>query len=258
MGRRPYIVGNWKMNGNRQTLLEARAIDRASQRYMKVEVALAPPFTLIHAVHREAEQIGVGAQDCHPEPDGAHTGDISAVMLSDAGAQFVIIGHSERRIDHGEGKDLIRRKLDAAFAAGLKVILCCGESQDVRAAGSAQDFVLQQLRDVLPDARTLNETSPLQDELTIAYEPIWAIGTGATASVEDIATMHHAIRSLLVDLYGDDAGENMRILYGGSVKPDNARDILAIENVDGALVGGASLQAESFLGIVLAASEAEQ
>ena len=227
MAERPYIVGNWKMNGTRAMLSEARAIDRAAQRYMKVEVALAPPFTLLHAVHREAEQIGIGAQDCHAEPDGAHTGDVSAAMVSDSGAKFVILGHSERRDDHGE-------------------------SEAKRDAGEAEEFVLGQLRAGLPKVEDAAE------RVTVAYEPIWAIGTGRTAESDDIAAMHGAIHRLLVETYGEDQGSRVRILYGGSVKSDNAREILSLDNVGGALVGGASLSAESFLGIVVAASEADE
>ncbi|MEO1967839.1 MAG: triose-phosphate isomerase [Sphingomonadaceae bacterium] len=248
MAERPYIVGNWKMNGTRAMLPEARAIDRASQRVMKVEVALAPPYTLIHAVHREVEQIGVGAQDCYPGEDGAHTGDISASMVADAGAKFVILGHSERRQDHAEDSALISAKRDAALNAGMRVILCCGESLATRDEGRAEDFVLGQLREILPSIDNATEI------VTVAYEPIWAIGTGKTAEPEDIAAMHATIRQLLNETYGEETGGQVRILYGGSVKPDNARDILELENVDGALVGGASLTAESFLGIVLAAA----
>ena len=251
MAERPYIVGNWKMNGTRAMLSEARAIDRAAQRYMKVEVALAPPFTLVHAVHKEAEQIGVGAQDCHPDAEGAHTGDVSATMVADAGAKFVILGHSERRQDHGESNALINAKIAAALDAGLRVVLCCGEDLATRDAGKAEDFVLGQLAEALPVV-----TDPAE-RLTIAYEPIWAIGTGRTATGDDIAAMHAAIRKLLDDTYGAEASAEVRILYGGSVKPDNAREILATPEVGGALVGGASLSAESFLGIVVGASEAE-
>ena len=249
MAERPYIVGNWKMNGTRAMLSEARAIDRAAQRYMKVEVALAPPYTLIHAVHREVEQIGVGAQDCSPDVDGAHTGDISATMLSDSGAKFVILGHSERRGDHGESNKLISAKIDAAMEAGIGIILCCGESLETREGGDAEAFVLRQLKAGLP------KVDDAADRVTIAYEPIWAIGTGKTAKLKDISGMHTAIRTLLVDTYGEEAGSAIRILYGGSVKPENAGKILGQDNVDGALVGGASLSAESFLGIVVAASE---
>ncbi len=249
MAQRPYIVGNWKMNGTRAMLSEARAIDRAAQRHMKVEVALAPPYTLIHAVHREVEQIGVGAQDCHPGEDGAHTGDISAPMLADAGAKFVILGHSERRQDHGESNELVHQKAESALAAGMRVIMCCGETDATRQSGKAEQFVLDQLRASLP------QIVDAGDRLTIAYEPIWAIGTGNTATVEDIAAMHKAIRGLLVDLFGEEQGTEIRILYGGSVKPDNARELLGADEVGGALVGGASLTADSFMGIALAAGE---
>ncbi|MCA0904716.1 MULTISPECIES: triose-phosphate isomerase [Qipengyuania] len=251
MADRPYIVGNWKMNGTRAMLSEARAIDRAAQRYMKAEVAVAPPYTLIHAVHREAEQIGVGAQDCHPGAEGAHTGDISATMLADAGAKFVILGHSERRGAHGESNDLINAKIESALDAGLRIILCCGESLELRDSGKAEEFVLGQLRASLPKIEDAAE------RVTVAYEPIWAIGTGRTATLEDIASMHAAIRKLLDETYGPEQSAEVRILYGGSVNPDNARDILSTPEVGGALVGGASLSAESFLGIVVAASEAE-
>ena len=251
MADRPYIVGNWKMNGTRAMLSEARAIDRAAQRYMKAEVAVAPPYTLIHAVHREAEQIGVGAQDCHPGAEGAHTGDISATMLADAGAKFVILGHSERRGAHGESNDLINAKIESALDAGLRIILCCGESLELRDSGKAEEFVLGQLRASLPKIEDAAE------RVTVAYEPIWAIGTGRTATLEDIASMHAAIRKLLDETYGPEQSAEVRILYGGSVNPDNARDILSTPEVGGALVGGASLSAECFLGIVVAASEAE-
>lgn len=252
MAERPYIVGNWKMNGTRAMLSEARAIDRAAQRYMKAEVAVAPPYTLIHAVHREVEQIGVGAQDCFPGEDGAHTGDISATMIADAGAKFVILGHSERRADHSETESQINAKIESALEAGLRIILCCGETLPIREKGEAETFVLEQLRASLPKIEDAAE------RLTVAYEPVWAIGTGKTAMPEDIEAMHKAIRGLLDETYGADHSAQVRILYGGSVKPDNAREILSIPEVGGALVGGASLSAESFLGIVVAASESEE
>ncbi|QYU69056.1 triose-phosphate isomerase [Leptolyngbya sp. 15MV] len=250
MAERPYIVGNWKMNGTRAMLAQARSIDRAAQNLMKIEVALAPPYTLIHAVHREVEQIGVGAQDCHPGEDGANTGDISAAMIADAGAKFVILGHSERRQDHAESDELIARKVAAALDAGLRVILCVGESEATRDAGEAEAFVTGQLAASLPAALD----NPVET-LTVAYEPIWAIGTGRTPTVEDIGAMHGAIRARLVELFGEEQAAKVRILYGGSVKPDNARQLLAASNVGGARVGGASLTAESFLGIVMAAAE---
>ncbi|MEE4207074.1 MAG: triose-phosphate isomerase [Erythrobacter sp.] len=256
MPQRPYIVGNWKMHGTRAMLSEARAIDRAAQRHMKVEVALAPPYTLIHPVHREAEQIGVGAQDCHHEEGGAHTGDISAAMVADAGAKFVILGHSERRQNHGENDSVVRAKVEAALSAGLRIILCCGESDKTREAGKAISFVKRQLKASLPlEHEALAAAS---ERLTIAYEPIWAIGTGNTATVEDIAEMHAEIRALLVELFGDEQGAEVRILYGGSVKPENAGEILSTAEVGGALVGGASLTADSFMSIALAAAEADE
>lgn len=253
MTRRPYIVGNWKMHGTRAMLSEARAIDRAAQRHMKVEVALAPPFTLIHPIHREAEQISVGAQDCHQAEGGAFTGDISATMVADAGAKFVILGHSERRQGHAETDALVRAKAEAALTAGLRIIMCCGENIATRESGSAVAFVRKQLEASLPapdDALT-----DVAERITIAYEPIWAIGTGTAATADDIGEMHAEIRRLLIELYGEEQGGEARIIYGGSVKPENAAEIFAVPDVGGALVGGASLTADSFMGIALAAGE---
>ncbi len=247
MAQRPYIVGNWKMHGTRAMLSEARAMDRAAERLMKVEVAIAPPFTLIHAVRKESSLIGVGAQDCHAAESGAHTGDVSAVMVKDAGAGFVIVGHSERRADHGETDADVRAKAEAALAVGLSVIVCVGETEGERDAGTAEDVVAGQLRGSLPPL------ADLADKITVAYEPVWAIGTGRTPTVADVGAMHKAIRQQLTDIYGE-AGGQMRILYGGSVKPGNAGELLAVPDVGGALVGGASLTAESFLGIIVAAA----
>jgi triosephosphate isomerase len=249
MSERPYIVGNWKMHGTRAMLSEARAIDRAAERLMKVEVALAPPFTLIHATRKEASLIGVGAQDCHAAEVGAHTGDISAAMVKDSGAGFVIVGHSERRADHGETDADVRAKAESALSVGLNVIVCVGETEAQRDAGEAEAVVDRQLEGSLPQAEGAVA------KVTVAYEPVWAIGTGRTPTVEDIGAMHRAIRAKLVSLYGE-GGAAVRILYGGSVKPDNAGVLLAADEVGGALVGGASLTAESFLGIVAAAHEA--
>jgi triosephosphate isomerase len=249
MSVRPYIVGNWKMHGTRAMLSEARAIDRAAERLMKVEVALAPPFTLIHATRKEASLIGVGAQDCHPAEGGAHTGDISAAMLKDAGAGFVIVGHSERRADHGETDANVRAKAEAALSVGLNVIVCVGETEAQRDAGKAEQVVAGQLDGSLPQGEGA------AGKVTVAYEPVWAIGTGRTPTVDDIGAMHRSIRERLATIYGDD-GAAIRILYGGSVKPDNAGELLTADEVGGALVGGASLTAESFLGIVAAAHEA--
>jgi triosephosphate isomerase len=249
MSERPYIVGNWKMHGTRAMLSEARAVDRAAERLMKVEVALAPPFTLLHATRKEASLIGVGAQDCHAAEGGAHTGDISAAMVKDAGAGFVIVGHSERRAGHGETDADVQAKAEAGLAVGLNVIVCVGETEAERDAGEAEPVVARQLEGSLP------QIDGAVAKVTVAYEPVWAIGTGRTPTVEDIGAMHRAIREKLVSIYGDE-GAAVRILYGGSVKPDNAGELLMADEVGGALVGGASLTAESFLGIVAAAHEA--
>ena len=248
MAQRPYIVGNWKMHGTRSMLSEARAIDRAAERLLKAEVALAPPFTLIHATRKEAGLIGVGAQDCHAADGGAHTGDISAAMLKDSGANFVIVGHSERRADHAETDAVVKTKAEAALAAGLSVIVCVGEIESQRDAGNAEEVVAAQLEGSLP------RDEGAAEKVTVAYEPVWAIGTGRTPTVEDVGAMHRAIRAQLKSIYGA-PGEDIRILYGGSVKPDNAAELLAADEVGGALVGGASLTAESFLGIIVAAAE---
>ena len=248
MAQRPYIVGNWKMHGTRAMLSEARAIDRAAERLMKAEVALAPPFTLIHATRKEAGLVGVGAQDCHAAEGGAHTGDISAAMIKDAGAGFVILGHSERRADHGETDADVKAKAEAALAAGLAVIVCVGETETQRDAGDAESVVTAQLEGSLP------RTEGAAEKVTVAYEPVWAIGTGRTPTAEDVGQMHRTIRQRIVEIYGE-AGQQVRILYGGSVKPENAAELLAADEVGGALVGGASLTAESFLGIIVAAAE---
>ena len=249
MSVRPYIVGNWKMHGIRAMLSEARAIDRAAERLLKVEVALAPPYTLIHATRKEASLIGVGAQDCHAAEGGAHTGDISAAMLKDAGAGFVIVGHSERRAEHAETDADVRAKAQAALATSLSVIVCVGETEAERDAGRAEEVVARQLEGSLPRGEGASA------KVTVAYEPVWAIGTGRTPTVAEIGAMHRSIRERLKAIYGDD-GVEIRILYGGSVKPENAAELLTAEEVGGALVGGASLTAESFLGIVAAAHEA--
>jgi len=248
MAQRPYIVGNWKMHGTRAMLSEARAIDRAAERLLKAEVALAPPFTLIHATRKEAGLIGVGAQDCHAAEGGAHTGDISAAMIKDAGAGFVIVGHSERRADHGESDADVRAKAEAVLAVGLGVIVCVGETEAQRDAGNAETIVSAQLEGSLPRGESAAE------KVSVAYEPVWAIGTGRTPTVDDVGAMHRSIRARLAAIYGD-GGAQVRILYGGSVKPDNAAELLGADEVGGALVGGASLTAESFLGIIVAAAE---
>jgi triosephosphate isomerase len=247
MSSLPYIVGNWKMNGTRTMLAEARAIDRATARLPGVQVALAPPFTLINAMREAVESIGVGGQDCHVEAAGAFTGDISAPILVDAGADFTIVGHSERRALHGETDQLVRAKAEAALAAGLDVILCVGETEAERDSGKAEDVVALQLEGSLPRG----DDAALK--LSVAYEPVWAIGTGRVPSVQDVSAMHRSIRAKLNAVYGE-AGAGVRILYGGSVKADNAAELLGADEVGGALVGGASLTADSFVAIIGAAA----
>ena len=247
MALRPYIVGNWKMNGLRATLAEARAIDRAAARYPTVEVGLAPPFTLIHALAEEAQHSAVGGQDVHAKASGAYTGDISAAQLLDAGASFTIVGHSERRSLHAETDADVRAKADAALATGLSVILCVGETEAEHDAGQAEAVVSGQLQGSLPQGDCA------ADHLAVAYEPVWAIGTGRVPSVGDVGAIHRAIRADLVRFYGE-AGAKVRILYGGSVNAKNAAELLAADEVGGALVGGASLTADSFGAIIHAAS----
>jgi triosephosphate isomerase (TIM) len=251
MALRPYIVGNWKMNGTRALLPEARAIDRAAARFPGVEVALAPPFTLIQAMAKAAQAIAVGGQDCHAEAKGAYTGDVSAPLLADAGGRFVIVGHSERRAGHGEDDATVRAKADAALAAGLGVIVCVGEQLAQRDAGEAEQVVAAQVDASLPHGE--GAAAGVPDKLSVAYEPVWAIGTGRVPSAADVGAMHRAIRARLVAAYGD-AGQGVRILYGGSVTAQNAAELLGADEVAGALVGGASLTAESFVAIVNAAA----
>jgi triosephosphate isomerase len=252
MSQLPYVVGNWKMNGTRAMLAEARAIDRGAARVRGVEVALAPPATLVAALREAVSTIGVGGQDCHAKPKGAHTGDVSAAMLADAGADFVIVGHSERRRDHGETSELVRAKAEAALAAELGVIVCVGETQEERDAGEAESIVERQVDASLP--RGSGEGGSLPGKVSVAYEPVWAIGTGRVAGVEDVIAMHRVIRRRLDAIYGP-AGGQVRILYGGSVTAGNAAGLLGADDVGGALVGGASLTADAFLPIVAAAAE---
>ena len=251
MPNRPFIVGNWKMNGTRAMLAEARAIDRGAARHPGVRVGIAPPFTLIQAMSEAVQTASVGAQDCHAEAKGAHTGDVSATMLADTGATFVIVGHSERRSDHGETDALVRAKAKAALAAGLGVIVCVGETLAQRDAGKAEAIVSAQVDGSLPLADGLADLPT--GRVSIAYEPVWAIGTGRVPSVEDVAAMHAAIRARLVAALGE-TGEQVRILYGGSVNAGNATELLGVAGVGGALVGGASLSAEGFVPIIAAAS----
>jgi triosephosphate isomerase len=241
------VAGNWKMHGLSSDLAEVRAIADASRDYPQVDVALCVPAILIERAARAVANFAIGGQDVHYAGEGAHTGCISAQMLLDAGAALTIVGHSERREAQRESDGDVKAKAEAALACGLDVILCVGESLDRRTEGKAIDTVLAQLAGSLP------ESPDGRVELAIAYEPIWAIGTGKVPTSAEIAEMHSAIRRRLVERYGP-AGNGLRILYGGSVKPANAADIFAIADVDGALVGGASLKAADFMPIVAAAA----
>jgi triosephosphate isomerase len=243
------VAGNWKMNGLSADLEEVKAIAGASRRYPQVDVALCVPAILIERAARAVPGFRIGGQDVHPAEKGAHTGCVSAQMLLDAGATLTIVGHSERRDDQRESDQDVQAKAVAALASGLDVILCVGESLDLREQGKALETVVAQLAASLPQG----VGGP--SELAIAYEPIWAIGTGQVPTSDEIADMHGAIRRRLAERYGQ-SGEQMRILYGGSVKPSNAAEIFAIDNVDGALVGGASLKAADFMPIVAAAAAA--
>ncbi len=238
---RPIIAGNWKMNGLFVDLHQVDAIEALAAEHAHICVALAPPFTLIREAGARAHALAIGAQDAHLAQAGAHTGCVSPAMIADAGASFAILGHSERRSDQREGDALIRAKAEAVRAAGLQIVLCMGETAEDRDAGRADAVVAGQLTGSLPDGAL--------DDVVVAYEPVWAIGTGRTADEAQIAAMHAHIRSVLAQR----GGIKVPILYGGSVKPDNAGAILALPEVGGALVGGASLKMESFRGIVEAA-----
>jgi triosephosphate isomerase len=246
MARRKLIVGNWKMHGVAADIQEIQAIAAAVGRYPDVDVGLCVPATLVERAARAVPGFSIGAQDVHFEDKGAHTGCISADMLVDAGAAMVIVGHSERRETQFEKDEEIRAKAEAGLKAGLRVILCVGETLLVREAGDAIPTVERQLDASIPRGLEVAK-------LEIAYEPIWAIGTGRTPTVDDIAEMHAALRARLCSAYAQ-AGESMRILYGGSVKPSNAAEIFSVLDVDGALVGGASLRAADFVPIVEAAA----
>jgi len=249
-GTRPMIAGNWKMHGlAADGLALARAVAQGASG--PAELVVCPPATLVAAVAGAlaGTPVGVGGQDCHAAPKGAHTGDIAAAMLADAGARFVILGHSERRAAYRETDRTVRAKAEAAIAAGLTPIVCVGEPEDDRLLGRAEEVVAAQLAGSLPAGFGAAGG-------VVAYEPVWAIGTGRTPTEADIAAMHAMIRAALVAAFpgqGAHAGATLRVLYGGSVKPSNAAAILALPNVDGALVGGASLVAEDFLAIAAAA-----
>ncbi len=244
---RKLIAGNWKMNGLKADgLALARAlVDRARSRPLACDLLICPPATLLMAVAETlaGSVIGLGGQDCHTRPMGAHTGDISAAMLRDAGCSHVILGHSERRGDHHESDALIRAKVEAAREAGLVAILCVGETAQERDGGHALEVVSRQLAGSLPDGMSAAQ-------LVIAYEPVWAIGTGRTPTPTDVALVHAQLRAGLKGRVA--APSEVRLLYGGSVKPGNARDLLHVPEVDGALVGGASLDAADFWAIAQA------
>lgn len=246
--RRKLAAGNWKMNGTAAALDELAALAEAT-REARAEVLICPPATLLSraADRLSASHVTLGGQDCHAATSGAHTGDVSAEMLRDAGASAVILGHSERRADHGETDAEVRAKAEAAIAAGLTAVICVGETLEDRENGKTLDVVRSQLDGSLPDGST-------GDTVVVAYEPVWAIGTGRTPTLEQIGEMHTHMRAELARRFGDEMADATRLLYGGSVKPGNAVGIFDVENVDGGLVGGASLKAEDFLPIVRAAS----
>lgn len=242
-GRIPLIAGNWKMNGSKAgSVALARAVVAGAGE--GCELLVCPPAVLIPPVAEAlaGSAVMLGGQDCHFESAGAHTGDIAAPMLADAGCSHVILGHSERRADHGEGDALVRRKAEAAHAAGLVVIVCVGETLEERDAGRTLERISAQLGGSLPDAMT-------PDNTIVAYEPVWAIGSGRTPTPEDVAEVHAHIRGWIAEKFGTRAGDAIRILYGGSMKPSNAAALLAIDGVDGGLIGGASLNAQDFLAI---------
>jgi triosephosphate isomerase len=242
-GRKKLAAGNWKMNGTRASLAELQAIVTGSAG-ATCDVAVCPPATLISSAVAIAGSVKIGGQDCHVDRSGAHTGDISAEMLADAGCTLVIVGHSERRTDHGETDAEVRAKAEAAWRAGLLAILCVGETEAERRAGLTDAILDRQIAGSVPDGANAAN-------LVIAYEPVWAIGTGLTPSVDDIRAAHAHIRGRLNARFGTGA-DRFRILYGGSVKPSNAGEIMALEGIDGALVGGASLKAVDFLAIIAA------
>ena len=248
MARRKLVAGNWKMHGVSADLAEITSISLAAET-AGAEIALCVPATLIERAVRAAPGFAIGGQDVHQSEKGAHTGCISAAMLLDAGARLTIVGHSERRDAQGESDADVKAKAEAALAAGLSVILCVGESDSVREASKAVEVVSAQLDSSLPGS--ISDPS----RFSVAYEPIWAIGTGKVPSTSDIEEMHAALRSRLARALGD-SGNQVRILYGGSVKASNAAEIFAVTDVDGALVGGASLKSADFLPIVDAASAA--
>ena len=248
--RRPLVAGNWKMNGLRAGLAEAQAIQAAigaKGAANTIDILLCPPATLVLPLAQASSgsRLMIGGQDCHTAASGAHTGDISAEMLKDAGAVAVIVGHSERRADHGELDNTVQAKAAAAHRAGLTAIVCVGETAGQRHAGLTLDVVGRQLARSLPKGMTAANT-------VIAYEPVWAIGTGLVATAADVAQVHAFLREALAASCGPAEAAGVRLLYGGSVKASNARELMTVDHVDGALVGGASLKSDDFLGIIAA------
>lgn len=250
-GIRPLVAGNWKMNGLRRSVDTIEALKGHAQDGLleHIDMLVCPPATLVSLAVKSVDTvpIHIGGQTCHAAETGAHTGDISAEMLHDLGADYVLTGHSERRTDHNESDAVVHGQTLAAWRAGLCAVVCVGETKDEREAGNEVSVVARQIAGSLPDGATA-------ENAVVAYEPVWAIGTGLTPTVDDIAAMHDAIRAELVGRFTEE-GAKMRILYGGSVKPGNAAEVLAPNNVDGALVGGASLSASDFTGIASAVAQ---
>lgn len=244
-GIKPLVAGNWKMNGLEGDLgqLTGMAGGFPENLQEKIDLLVCVPATLIFRASESTKSapLRIGAQDCHAREAGAHTGDISVAMIKDAGGAAIIVGHSERRADHGEDDEIIRAKAQASLKGGMQTIVCIGETEAQRKAGETLDVLKRQLAGSVPEAWG-------SGELVVAYEPVWAIGTGLTPTPGDVREAHACMRAELVSRFGD-AGSRVRLLYGGSVKPANAGELMAIDNVDGALVGGASLKAEDFLGI---------
>jgi triosephosphate isomerase len=244
--RRRLIAGNWKMNGNRESLAELDAVLAAAEAALQVDIAICPPFTLIERAVARVPTLAIGGQDCHAAAKGAHTGCVSAAMLVEVGAKLVIVGHSERRAEQGETDAQVKAKAEAAIATGLTAIVCVGETEAEHDAGEAEARVTAQIEGSVPVADG--------EALVVAYEPVWAIGTGRTPKTANIAQMHATIRATLDKVLGRERAETIRILYGGSVTGENAAELLVIDNVDGALVGGASLTAAAFVPIIEAAA----
>ncbi len=253
MVRKTLIAGNWKMNGlseDGQALAKGVALEAKKAARKDCEFLICPPFTLLGLAKKaiKGSRVMLGAQDCHFAEKGAHTGDISPVMLKDAGCQYVIVGHSERRTDHYESDELVQKKAAAAIAAGLKVIICIGETEAERDAGKTIDICTAQINGSVPECSTAQNT-------VIAYEPVWAIGTGRTPTTAEVEDVHAAIRKVIGKKLGRANANKMRILYGGSMKPSNAKELLALPDVDGGLIGGASLKVADFMAIAEASKQ---